>query len=275
MPLSPSSLAGVPASVTEGGRQGAGAGGTGAAPGGPAAASAVGQRAEGADEKADGPVVQVGRGDRGPHDDQGDDDRQAHGQQRPAGEGSGGGGGSDHQAEDQQGTDDGHGHGGGERDDEQEADLDAVPADPPGLCDIGDDGGQQERPVDDRDRGDAGEAQGGDGQDLGGADAEDLAEQQGEDLRLVLGGPGQERGAEGEHHDQCERGHDVAATASAHEADPEGAEDGEHGQTEKGADAEQAGPGRAGERALGDGVGWERRAPQHDEIPDHAGDDRD
>ena len=118
-------------------------------------------------------------------------------------------------------------------------------------------------------------AEGGDGQDLGGADAEDLAEQQGVDLRLVLGGAGQERGAEGEHHDQGEGGHDVLTAAPAQRADPEGAQEREDGQADEGVDAEQAGAGRAGEGALGDGVGGERRAAQHDEEADHAGDDGD
>ena len=67
-------------------------------------------------------------------------------------------------------------------------------------------------------------AEGGDGQDLAGADAEDLAEQQGVDLRFVLGGAGQERGAEGEHHDQREGGHDVVTAAAAEGADPERAQ---------------------------------------------------
>ena len=99
-----------------------------------------------------------------------------------------------------------------------------------------------------------------------GADAEDLAEEQRVDLRLVLGGPGQERGAEGEHHDEREGRRDVVAPAAAERADAEGAQEREDGQADEGADAEQAGAGRAGERALGDGVGGERRAAQHHEV---------
>ena len=46
-------------------------------------------------------------------------------------------------------------------------------------------------------------------------------------------------------------------------------------ETDQRVDAEQAGAGSPGERALRHRVGHERGAAQHDEEADHAGDDRD
>ena len=106
---------------------------------------------------------------------------------------------------------------------DQEGDLDPVAADALGFGDLGDDRGEHQRPVQERLSAAMQTApRAAMGSDLGGADAEDLAEQQRVDLRFVLGGAGQERGAEGEHHDQREGGHDVVAAAAAEGADRRG-----------------------------------------------------
>ena len=140
---------------------------------------------------------------------------------------------------------------------------------------VGEDRGEQQRAVEERERG---EDRGGErdrGRELVGADAEDLAEQQRVDLGRVFDAEAEEQRAEPEHEDERQRGGDVVAAAAAEHPDAERAAEREHAEPDDRVDADQAGGGGAGERAVGDRVGDERRAAQHDEEPDRAADDGD
>ncbi len=110
---------------------------------------------------------------------------------------------------------------------------------------------------------------------LVGADAEHLAEQQRVDLWGVLDAEAEKQGAEREHQHERQRSHRVAAPASAERADSERPEQREDAEADDRVDADQAGAGSAREGTVGNRVSNERRAAQHDEESDHAGDNRD
>ncbi len=65
------------------------------------------------------------------------------------------------------------------------------------------------------------------------------------------------------------------ATAAAEQADAQGAEQREDAEPEDRVDTDEACPGGAGKRAVGDRVRDEGRAAQDDEEADEAGDDGD
>ena len=62
------------------------------------------------------------------------------------------------------------------------------------------------------------------------------------------------------------------ATAAAEQADAERAEQREDRQADQRVDPDERGAGGAGEGAVGDGVGHERRSAQDHEEADHPGD---
>ena len=94
-------------------------------------------------------------------------------------------------------------------------------------------------------------------------------------LGAVLDAEAEEQRAEPEHEDERQRGRDVVPPAAAEQPDPERAAEREHPEAEQRVDADQAGAGGAGERAVRDRVGDERRASHDDEEADGAADDRD
>ena len=205
------------------------------------------------------------------------DDREREGGAGPGGDRAGRGGRADHQAEHQQRAHDRHGHRGRERHHDQEVEVGPAGGDAAGLGHLGQRAGQHERAERHPDGDDGHDPEQQDRQHLALADPEHLAEQQRVGLLGVLAADADEQRAEPEHEHQPERGHHVVASLAAlsfraEGADAEGAADREDRQAPQHVDAEQAGAGRAGERAVRYRVGRERLAAQHREEPDHARD---
>ena len=74
-------------------------------------------------------------------------------------------------------------------------------------------------------------------------------------------------------HDKGERRDHVGPAPSAERPDAEGGKEGEDTQADQGVNSDEIRAGGAGEGPLGDGMGRERRTPEHDEEADHPSDD--